>query len=69
MLSILERHRDSQRQISRRELLSVGSLGLGGLTLPALLSARAHAGSGNSVLSGKSVILCDSSDPRSSRPS
>ena len=33
MLSILERQADSRRAISRRELLSIGSLGLGGLTL------------------------------------
>ncbi len=57
MLSIQERHQDSQRKITRRELLSVGSLGLGGLTLPTLLAARAQAGVGRSALSGKSVIF------------
>ena len=46
MLSILERQAGSQRPISRRELLNIGSLGLGGLTLPTLLSGRAHAGAG-----------------------
>ena len=57
MLSILERQAGSQQPISRRELLSIGSLGLGGLTLPTLLSGRAHAGAGKNVLSGKSVIF------------
>jgi len=57
MLSILERHGDSRREMTRRELLSVGSLGLGGLTLPTLLSGQAQAGIGRSVLSGKSVIF------------
>ena len=57
MLSILERQAGSQRPISRRELLNIGTLGLGGLTLPTLLSGRAHAGTGKNVLSGKSVIF------------
>ena len=57
MLSILERQAGSQRPISRRELLNIGSLGLGGRTLPTLLSGRAHAGAGKNVLSGKSVIF------------
>jgi len=57
MLSILERHGGSRREMTRRELLSVGSLGLGGLTLPTLLANQAQAGVGRSVLSGKSVIF------------
>lgn len=58
MLNILENHGGgSGGEMSRRELLSVGSLGLGGLTLPSLLAGQAHAGTGRSVLSGKSVIF------------
>ena len=57
MLSIVERHVGSRREMTRRELLSVGSLGLGGLTLPTLLANQAQAGIGRSVLSGKSVIF------------
>ena len=50
MLNILESHGGgSGREMSRRELLSVGSLGLGGLTLPALLAGQAQAGTGRSV--------------------
>ena len=40
--------------ISRRDFLRVGSLALGGLTLPQLLAAEANAGIGNSK---KSVIM------------
>ena len=57
MLSILERGSERDRGVSRRELLSVGTLGLGGLTLPMLMAGRARAGSGANVLSGKSVIF------------
>jgi len=39
---------------TRRELLQVGALGLGGLSLPGLLAARAHAGS---FMDDKSVVL------------
>ena len=42
-------------RLSRRQLLKVGSLGLGGLTLPSLLAARAAAGA--SGVGGKSVIF------------
>jgi uncharacterized protein (DUF1501 family) len=41
---------------SRRELLRVGGLGLGGLTLPGLLSARAQADS-SKLLRDKSVVF------------
>ena len=41
---------------NRRELLRVGALGLGGLTLPGLLSARAEADSSR-LLRGKSVVF------------
>jgi len=52
MLSVFDGH----QPISRRKLLTIGSLGLGGLTLPSLLAARAQAAESGSPLSGKSVI-------------
>lgn len=42
--------------LARREFLKVGSLGLGGLTLPALLRAQAQAAAGRPVTTGKSVV-------------
>ncbi len=43
---------------SRRDFLRIGSLGLGGLTLPWLLGERARAAAGaDSALTGKSVVL------------
>lgn len=42
-------------RLSRRQLLKIGSLGLGGLTLSSLLAARAAAGA--SGVGGKSVIF------------
>jgi hypothetical protein len=42
---------------SRREFLRIGTLGLGGLTLPHLLGARALADGGQSITTGKSVIF------------
>ena len=41
---------------SRRNFLRIGSLGLGGLSLPGLLSTKAAAENSN-VLRGKSVVL------------
>lgn len=43
-------------RLSRRKLLQIGSLGLGGLALPALLASRAAAGQ-TDVTRGKSVIF------------
>ncbi|MBQ17417.1 MAG: hypothetical protein CMJ65_09865 [Planctomycetaceae bacterium] len=57
MLSIREQGPKRDRGVSRRELLSVGTLGLGGLTLPMLMAGRARAGSESNALSGKSVIF------------
>ena len=53
MLSILE----GSHPLSRRKLLTIGSLGLGALSLPALLAARAGAAGVRSPVSGKSVIF------------
>jgi uncharacterized protein (DUF1501 family) len=53
MLSIL----DIDRRLTRRRLLTIGSLGLGGLTLPSLLAARAAAAGEENPLTGKSVIF------------
>ena len=41
-------------RLSRRNFLQIGTLGLGGLTLPQLLRAESSSGSRNSV---KSVIM------------
>ncbi|MCH8829857.1 MAG: DUF1501 domain-containing protein [Planctomycetes bacterium] len=48
---------DGNHAISRRKLLTIGSLGLGGLTLPALLAGRARAGETQNPTTGKSVIF------------
>lgn len=53
MLPVFARH----GRLNRRQLLTLGTLGLGGLTLPALLAARAAANSSESPLTGKSVIF------------
>ncbi len=42
---------------SRREFLSIGALGLGGLTLPGLFASRARAESVNKVVKDRSVVL------------
>ena len=47
---------DGNKRVNRRELLSIGSLGLGGLALPSLLATHAKGDSSQSPLSGKSVI-------------
>lgn len=43
--------------LNRRELLRVGSLAMGGLTLPGLLASRVDAAGENPSISGKSVVL------------
>src|SRR5262245_39711490 len=48
---------DSRSGYSRREFLRIGTLGLGGLTLPHLLGARALATGGKPITTGKSVIF------------
>ena len=42
---------------SRREFLRVGTMGLGGLTLPTLLAANSQAGVGKNPVRGKSVVV------------
>lgn len=57
MLSIFgQGHRLCDR-LSRRELLRVGSIGLGGLSLPRLLQQRTEAAEGQPRVRAKSVIL------------
>src|SRR5262245_49449945 len=53
MLSIF----DSRPGYSRREFLRIGTLGLGGLTLPHLLGARALASGSKPVTTDKSVVF------------
>ncbi len=57
MLSILDGHGRHVGDMSRRQLLSIGSLGLGGLALPQILASQAHAATGNSIFRNKSVIF------------
>jgi len=52
MLRIFDR-----QHVNRRELLTIGTLGLGSLSLPSLFAARAAAGESASPLTGKSVIF------------
>jgi hypothetical protein len=53
MLSIF----DQRPGYSRREFLRIGALGLGGLSLPHLLGARALASGSRPITTGKSVIF------------
>jgi hypothetical protein len=53
MLSVFDSHPGP----SRREFLRIGTLGLGGLSLPHLLGARALAGGDKPITTGKSVIF------------
>lgn len=65
--------------LNRRGMLKAGLAGIGGLSLPALLKARAEAAqAGRTMVSGKSVILLwmaggpsqiDTWDPKPDRPS
>lgn len=48
---------DGDRPMGRRELLRAGTLGLGGLTLPDLLTAGTSESAANKALTGKSVIF------------
>src|SRR4029077_14766151 len=53
MLSVF----DPRSGHSRRECLRIGTLGLGGLSLPHLLGARALAAGNKPITTGKSVIF------------
>ena len=46
--------------LSRREWLRVGGIGLGGLTLPQLLQARARASNNPSVKAKSAIVLFNS---------
>jgi hypothetical protein len=48
---------DTNGRINRRQLLSIGSLALGGLSLSSLLAHRAAAAASASPAAGKSVIF------------
>jgi hypothetical protein len=54
MLSVMGNAKFNSGSVSRRELLQIGALGLGGLTLPGLLRAEKAAGIGKSH---KAVIM------------
>lgn len=58
---MLTLHTDNRRRtcdgFSRREFLQVGSLGLGGLSLPWLLAARAEAASRGIAFEDKSIVF------------
>ena len=53
MLSIF----DGEQGISRRKLLTIGSLGLGGLSLPTLYAAGGSGDSESNAVTGRSVIF------------
>ena len=49
---------DSYGSLGRREFLKIGSLALGGLTLPGMLAARAAAGLASSCCETKPLSSC-----------
>lgn len=58
MLTLYTNSSDADgRGYSRRELLQVGTLGIGGLTLSGLLSANAGAANGGGFLNDKAVVV------------
>ena len=58
MLTIVTNSSQSDcRGISRRDFLTIGSLGIGSLTLPQLLAARANAAGQPNFIRDKSVVL------------
>ena len=58
MLSIVGGGYDRNcESVSRREFLRVGALGVGGLSLSGMISARANAVSGNSFVKDKAIVL------------
>ena len=58
MFSFVDRVLDPRSQkMSRREMLRVGSLGLGGLSLSGMLAAKAHGAGSASLVKDKAVVL------------
>lgn len=58
MLTLFDKTRSRDCEgVSRRDFLQVGTLGLGGLSLPWLLQARAHAAANDGYLRDKAVVL------------
>ena len=58
MLSIIGSGYDRNCEgISRREFLRIGALGVGGLSLPGLLAARASAAQDSNFVKDKAVVL------------
>ena len=48
---------DASTRLSRRKLLSIGSLGLGGMSLASLMGLKAEAATLSDALRNKSVIF------------
>lgn len=74
MLSVF----DGNQPVSRRHLMTIGSLGIGALALPSLPATKTEAASVNRVLTGKSVIFLfqqggpsqfETTDPKLDAPS
>src|SRR5215207_3690565 len=59
MFNVSTTHKDRTCQrIKRRDFLRIGGIGmLGGLTLPMLLEAKAHAAAAGHVVKDKSVVF------------
>ena len=57
MLTFSNGYNQNCEGFTRRDFLRVGALGLGGLTLSGLLSARAKAAERGGIVSDKSVVL------------
>ncbi|MDA1016661.1 MAG: DUF1501 domain-containing protein [Planctomycetota bacterium] len=58
MLSILsDGHAHNCERVSRRELLSIGTLGIGGLSLAGLLQSKSAAASGGPLVRDKAVVV------------
>jgi hypothetical protein len=57
MLSVFDGCDSASPRLSRRKLLTVGALGMAGLSLPQLLAAKARAAAGNRLLKDRAVVL------------
>jgi hypothetical protein len=58
MLILQDRGAPLCDNITRRDWLRIGSLGLAGLTLPALLEARAQATQGRTGRAKSCIVMC-----------